>query len=228
MLNCLVHNQTEKATAGEAGAKPRSSMKTKKSGCRSEVNLRYTRFFFLLSALILTVSVDAQQRPEPILVDEFGTSVRKGAMRPRVVAPRNATLSRIAFDVERATFDLMNKQRSSKGLSPLVWNDEVAEVARLHSTNMAERNFFSHRGQDGTMVDDRAGSFGINNWKAIGENIAFMRGYDKPEKMVIEKWLDSSSHRKNMLSPAWVESAIGVAVAPNGAYYFTQVFMVRL
>ena len=133
----------------------------------------------------------------------------------------------MAFDVERTTFDLMNKQRSSKGLTALVWSDEVAEVARLHSINMAEQKFFSHRGIDGSMVDDRAGVFGVNNWKAIGENIAFMRGYDKPEKMVIEKWLDSSSHRKNMLSPAWVESAIGVAVSPDGSYYFTQVFMVR-
>lgn len=181
----------------------------------------------LFPLLFIVATTTAQHTPEPILVDEFGTSVQRGNTRQRVVNTKAKDAARMAFDVERTTFDLMNKQRSSKGLTALVWSDEVAEVARLHSINMAEQKFFSHRGIDGSMVDDRAGVFGVNNWKAIGENIAFMRGYDKPEKMVIEKWLDSSSHRKNMLSPAWVESAIGVAVSPDGSYYFTQVFMVR-
>lgn len=189
--------------------------------------MNISRHLLIIFIVLLGVSAEAQQRPEPILVDEFGTMVRGSSKRARVVTTKTSTRVMTALSVEQTTFDLMNRERASKGLSRLVWNESIAEVARLHSINMAENNFFSHRGLDGKMVDDRADLLGINNWKAIGENIAFMRGYDKPDKVAVEKWLDSTSHRRNMLSPTWNESAIGVAYTKDGTYYFTQVFMVK-
>lgn len=177
------------------------------------------------------MSAAAQQRSQPILVDEFGMDVKSGTVRQRIYKTenKNSNINAAIADhgVERATFELMNKQRVSKGLTALVWNDQIAEVARLHSIDMARNSYFSHRGLDGKMVDERADILGVNNWRAIGENIAFMRGYNKPDKMAVEKWMDSTSHRRNMLSPTWSDSAIGVAVTPDGTYYFTQVFVVR-
>lgn len=121
----------------------------------------------------------------------------------------------------------MNAQRLANGLSPLVWDETLAEVARLHSHNMAARHFFSHRGIDGQMVDDRAAGFGITHWLAIGENIAFMKGYDDPASVAVQKWMNSPSHKKNILAPQWNGSAIGVAQGDDGSIYFTQVFMTR-
>lgn len=138
------------------------------------------------------------------------------------VASPNEDIRRI----EKAVFDLMNAERASKGLSGLKWSDDIASAARLHSVNMASQNFFSHKGKDGSMVDDRADRFGIG-WNAIGENIAFLRGYSDPEKKALKTWLDSPPHRRNILSPQWQESAIGVALADDGSYYFTQVFITR-
>ncbi|HLA95409.1 MAG TPA: CAP domain-containing protein, partial [Pyrinomonadaceae bacterium] len=105
--------------------------------------------------------------------------------------------------------------------------DGIAELARLHSRNMAASKQFSHRGQDGGFVDDRAAKLGIFNWLAIGENIAFMKGYPDPASTAVEKWMLSTSHKKNILSDQWRESAIGVAVGDNGSIYFTQVFIAR-
>lgn len=161
--------------------------------------------------------------------------------RPRIVAARQrpvttvrsapASLSAVnagsAEQIERDIFALINRQRAAQGLEGLIWNEEVAKIARMHSRNMAGGKFFSHRGLDGKMVNDRADSVGLTKWRAIGENIAFERGYDHPAAFAVEKWMESPSHRNNLLGQTWRESAVGVAVAPDGSYYFTQVFLQR-
>ncbi len=165
---------------------------------------------------------------QAVSVDQNGkiSSVRpRGEARGSVVQTA-AAVSDDVRRIERAVFDLMNAERSAKGLAGLKWSDDVARVARQHSANMAAEKFFSHRGKDGSMVDDRADLFGIR-WASIGENIAFMRGYSDPEKKALKTWLDSPPHRRNLLGQQWSESAIGVAQADDGSYYFTQVFIAR-
>lgn len=129
--------------------------------------------------------------------------------------------------VERAAFDMVNRKRAEKGLQLLEWSDEIAAIARVHSRNMAEFRFFSHRGLDSKLVSDRADDQGVEKWRAIGENIAFNRGYKDPMTKAVELWLDSPSHKRNLLDCNWRESAVGVAVAEDGSYYFTQVFLAR-
>jgi uncharacterized protein YkwD len=68
---------------------------------------------------------------------------------------------------------------------------------------------------------------GLGAWKTIGENIAYMKGYEDPAAVAVQKWLESTAHRKNLLGPNWRESAVGVSVAEDGSYYMTQVFLLR-
>jgi uncharacterized protein YkwD len=124
-------------------------------------------------------------------------------------------------------FKLLNAERREHGLTDLEWSDDVAALARMHSENMADQDFFSHRGSDGSMVDDRADRLGLGSWMAIGENIAFIRGYDDPARLALQKWMESTSHRKNLLGSNWKESAVGVAVKSDGTFYLTQVFLRR-
>lgn len=77
------------------------------------------------------------------------------------------------------------------------------------------------------MVNNRADLLGIRNWRSIGENIAYNRGYDNPAEFTVGCWMKSDSHRENLLDNRWKESAIGVAVANDGSFYFTQVFLLR-
>lgn len=130
-----------------------------------------------------------------------------------------------AIYLERQVFELINLKRMEYGLKPLIWNEQSASVARIHSVNMAEYKFFSHRGLDGKTVDMRADSIGLKKWRMIGENIASVRGYNQPFKQVINCWMNSPGHRENILREKWRESGVGVAVAPDGTYYFTQVFL---
>lgn len=142
------------------------------------------------------------------------------------VAPVKPNAEQI-FDLEKQAFALINQKRVEIGLEPLAWSDEVAKIARLHSENMVKFNFFSHKGIDGKMVDGRADSLGITKWTAMGENIAYNRGYQNPVETAVEKWLLSPTHRDNLLNSRWRESAIGIAVTDNGTYFFTQVFLKR-
>ena len=132
-----------------------------------------------------------------------------------------------ASDLERKVFGLLNAERRAHGLEALEWSDDLAAVARLHSSNMADEKFFSHRGSDGSMVDDRADRLGLGSWRVIGENIAYMRGFDDPAALAVQKWMESTAHRKNMLGANWKESAVGVAITKDGTYYMTQVFLLR-
>lgn len=152
--------------------------------------------------------------------------------RPRIFVEKRETNSNVPapltiFDLERQAFQLINEKRGEQGLNPLEWNETVAKVARLHSQDMANNKFFSHTGHDGSSVDDRADSVGLSKWRAIGENIAYNRGYAQPVEFAVERWMQSAKHKQNLLDDRWQESAIGVAVSPEGAYYFTQVFLLR-
>jgi uncharacterized protein YkwD len=132
-----------------------------------------------------------------------------------------------ASTLERQVFELINRKRAENGLQPLVWSERAAQVARLHSRNMASLNFFSHTGADGKRVDDRADSVGLSDWRAIGENIAFNRGFGNPIERVVESWMQSRGHRENLLDSRWRESGVGISVTDSGTYYFTQVFVKR-
>jgi len=157
-----------------------------------------------------------------------------GLVRKRVAQSENIKIIPFAkpsavqlLEFEKLGFALINQKRAEIGLEPLAWSNDVAKIARIHSENMAKFKFFSHKGIDGKMVDDRADSLGISKWTAMGENIAYNRGYKNPIEIAVEKWMLSQSHRENLLSERWKESAIGIAVTDDGTYYFTQVFLKR-
>jgi uncharacterized protein YkwD len=161
--------------------------------------------------------------------DEDSGLVRKrvaSTENTKIISPARPSASRI-LELEKMTFALINQKRAENGLEPLTWSDEVARIARLHSENMVRYKFFSHKGIDGKMVDDRADSIGMTKWTLIGENIAYNRGYQSPCETAVEKWLLSPGHRQNLLNNRWKETAVGIAVTDDGTYFFTQVFIKR-
>ncbi len=131
------------------------------------------------------------------------------------------------FGYERQVFELINKRRAKADLNPLIWNDDAAKIARIHSENMANNKFFDHKGLDGSMVNNRADAIGLSKWRSIGENIAYNRGYADPLEFAVEGWMKSPAHRDNILNNRWQESGIGIAIMTDGTYYFTQVFLLR-
>jgi len=201
-------------------------------GCRSEVILK-TFIFLSLSLLFLFIAPTFAQRAagevRGVAIRADADSIYSGATRPQI---GDETVADVSVPgsiraLERKAFDLINEERTRRGLRALEWSDDAAQVARSHSRNMAQYHFFSHKGLDGSMANDRAEQMGIFNWRAIGENIAFNRGYNEPADFAVQTWLESPAHKANMLNKEWNESGIGAAVAADGSYYFTQVFLLR-
>ena len=143
-------------------------------------------------------------------------------------AERARTTARLApTSMEQRAFELINAQRRARGQSPLVWDAELTRMARLHSENMAARNFFAHTDPQGQNVVMRASMQGVTGWRAIAENIAYNSGYDDPAAFAVERWTVSVKHRENMLRGSFTHSGIGVARAADGRVFFTQVFVTR-
>lgn len=147
-------------------------------------------------------------------------------------------------DIELTIFVETNNQRTENGLSPLKLDDQLSSIARAHSADMAQNNFFSHtnlQGEDPTARAIRAG-YNVNKYlgagwysNGIGENIDKMptgnvegMGYVSNDaksvaKAVVESWMESPGHRENILNSQY--DTIGVGVAYDGTYYLcTQDF----
>lgn len=102
----------------------------------------------------------------------------------------------------------VNAARRKAGLKALRLNSELDKAAQRHAEDMLARGYFDHKSPSGTTVRERSRAAGYN-WGAIGENIAF--GQTSVGE-VIETWMGSPGHRKNILGPHFSELGIGLAL----------------
>jgi len=103
----------------------------------------------------------------------------------------------------------------------VTWNTKLQTAAEIHSVDMTTHNFFSHTGSDGTEVQNRADTQQYQ-WRAIGENIA--AGQSTAEE-VIDGWLNSEGHCRNLMNSAYTEVAVACVSDSNADYkrYWTNV-----
>ncbi len=131
-----------------------------------------------------------------------------------------ATPSPAISAVEQVAFNQINAYRASKGLTGLIWNADVATVARLHSQAMAEgRVPFGHDGfeERADLLEQRLRVNGL------AENVAY-NDYPDPSTTAVESWIESTGHRRNIENASYTQTGMGVALSSDGAYYFTQLF----
>lgn len=126
---------------------------------------------------------------------------------------------------ELEILDLTNVFRVSKGLQPLLWNEQAAASARLHSADMAARDFFDHTNPEGKTPGDRMAAQGLIFFKAWGENIA--AGHSNAIDAHYG-WVNSAGHRKAMLNAKYTWLGVGVKTAIDqskyGTYYTQNFF----
>lgn len=130
-------------------------------------------------------------------------------------------------DVEKYVFRLTNEERKNEGLSALMWEQTLSDIAAAHSRDMAEKNYFAHRSPEGLMVADRVARGHRKLVGTIGENVYLFVGKppvetDMAEDMV-ENWMNSSGHRENILRDGYTHLGVGV-YRKNNRVYATQVF----
>lgn len=106
----------------------------------------------------------------------------------------------------------LNAQRRANGLGPLQYNEELGRAAMRHACDMQANGFFDHHGSDGSNHDQRVQRTGYRPCFSA-ENLAF--GYPQPAT-VVDGWMHSPGHRRNMLAPQARDFGIGLAAGRNG------------
>ncbi|MFK7773333.1 MAG: CAP domain-containing protein [Saprospiraceae bacterium] len=86
-------------------------------------------------------------------------------------------------------------RKRMKSVAPLKMNKRLNLAAQSHAQDMAAKDFFDHRGSNGSSISDRISKTGYE-WQAVGENIFWGKvGIQE----VFQGWKDSPSHCKNMM-----------------------------
>lgn len=119
-----------------------------------------------------------------------------------------------AFEQEVAK--LVNQERAKAGLKALQLDSELSKVARAKSQDMKDKGYFSHQSPTYGSPFDMMKKFGIT-YKAAGENIA--KGQKTPAE-VMDAWMNSDGHRKNILSADFTHIGVGYV---DG--HWTQMFI---
>jgi uncharacterized protein YkwD len=152
----------------------------------------------------------------------LGCTVPMAGAAPSSSASRSAAASPSSSAAESRIFDLINVQRRRQGLAPLAFNPQLDRMAKIQAENMARFQKMAHVIPDASLptLGDRARYVGYP-YSRISENVAL--GYPSAET-VVEGWMSSSGHRRNILDREVAETGIGIARSSAGGIYYCQVF----
>lgn len=125
----------------------------------------------------------------------------------------------VSVNDEEGMLALVNQERTSRGLKPLVWDTELLAVARDHARDMFKRGYFAHETPEGIDPFQRMDAAGIT-YRTAGENLALAPSLD----IAHEGLMNSPGHRANILNPDF--GRVGIGVLDGGVYgkMFVQEF----
>lgn len=156
--------------------------------------------------------------------------------------------------VEAAVHTRTNAARRSAGIGTVEADPAIADVARQHSADMAARAYVDHITPEGLGPNDRAARAGLDCRARVSETqtrVGFLENLfqgglyrsarettrgavttvaydwlttDGIAAMTVDGWLASPGHRRNLLDARMVREGVGVAIAPDGRLYVTQMF----
>ncbi|MGH2398971.1 MAG: CAP domain-containing protein [bacterium] len=121
--------------------------------------------------------------------------------------------------LEELVLDLINRERRAAGVRPLAASTPLRTIARDHGRELFARGVLSHQAKDGRGVRKRFERAGIP-FRIAGENVA----YAEDIRTAHRELMDSSGHRRNILSPAFRRVGIGVLNAGEAGVVVVQNF----
>jgi uncharacterized protein YkwD len=128
---------------------------------------------------------------------------------------------------EDEIFALVNDERRKNNLKSLAWDNQLAEIARDYSRQMAEENFFDHFDPRGANVVVRAKRAKLKHWSKIGENLFSVENLKNFDAFAVKSWMESPTHRENILDADFNTAGIGIVESGDGEIFVTQVFIKR-
>lgn len=124
----------------------------------------------------------------------------------------------VNLDDAKEVFDMVNAERTSRGLEPLYWNDDLLPSVMIRSAEISLPGQFSHTRPNGKSC------FSVDPLLINGENIA--AGYESPAA-VMDGWMNSQGHRENILRPEFKSMAVGCVLSLD-EYDLYRIYWVQL
>ncbi|MDA8175279.1 MAG: CAP domain-containing protein [Nitrospiraceae bacterium] len=144
--------------------------------------------------------------------------------------------------LEARIHQLIDVQRVKAGLKPLVFSRRLCAIARGHSRDMAQRDYFSHFSPEGESPLARYRQAGFSCRIRVGyriyeggENIfqnnlyssvMYINGtphfnwnsLEEIARSTVSGWMNSPGHRRNILEPVFRAEGIGVYIKGRKVY----------
>lgn len=118
----------------------------------------------------------------------------------------------------------VNAHRQARHLVDLERDPKLDAVARAHSEDMARRGFFSHVNPDGQNPLERIQATGRDDFTLAAENVG-VTTQSGPNQRILQGWIASPDHRRNLDTPPFNRTGIGIARAADGSWYYTQLYL---
>ena len=120
-------------------------------------------------------------------------------------------------DFPREVLRLVNKERAKVGAAPLKFAKDLIASAYVRAVELPAK--FSHTRPNGTKCFTAMPTRG----HILGENLA---GGQTTPKQVVQAWMDSKTHRDNILNPKYSEIGVVYYYQANSKYkhYWVQHF----
>lgn len=157
-----------------------------------------------------------------IVVTENGTV---GAIRKDLLATSSTSNGTYYSEFkmskeEKIIFDAINKARKNNGLDALKVDKTLFKIARLKAQDMVNNSYFSHTSPKYGTPFKMMSDYGIT-YKVAGENIA-----GNPDlELAVKAWLESNTHKKNILSSSYNYIGIGVSKSDTYGYIIDAMFI---
>ncbi len=118
------------------------------------------------------------------------------------------------YSIETQVFNMINHLRIQKGMQKLNLNPVVTNIARLRSTDMVNRNYFSHYTPEGKHTTAILSENGV--MYASSAEILYRASPPSwgPPETIINTWLGSNIHRDIIFTPQF--SQVGISIVDGG------------
>ncbi len=125
---------------------------------------------------------------------------------------------------ESFLLDLVNGERTARGLQPLAWEPTLARLARDHAADMRSMGRATHHSsRDGGTFPDRLAGTDLRV-RMAAENVAL----DRDVRSAHRGLMASPGHRANILNGELDSMGIGLARDDEGSVYVVEDFAARI
>ena len=163
-----------------------------------------------------TTNKSSKATTENFITIKNKTSKPKLTADEGTTADLNSRNKRFAEECVRLT----NAERTKRGLKELKYDDSKLNDAAMMRAQESSVSF-SHTRPNGKSCFTVLRKYKVK-WKVAGENIAY--GQETPQE-VVNCWMNSEGHRKNILTPNFETIGIGIFINNDGIIYWSQLFI---